>query len=64
MGTIEKDRPCEGRSNFLAENRVEAISPEITLSQRQFQALRLARLYAVNATMAETLAPLVFGTPS
>jgi hypothetical protein len=34
--------------------------PEFTLPCRQLQASRLVRLYAVNAAMAETIAPLVF----
>jgi hypothetical protein len=59
METHEKgDRP--GSPNFRSDNRVEAISPENTLSQVHFQALRLARLYAVNSAMAETIAPFVF----
>jgi hypothetical protein len=36
------------------------ISPEHTASKLQLQASRLVRLYAVNAAMAEALAPLVF----
>jgi hypothetical protein len=37
------------------------IDPESTLPlHRSLQASRLVRLYAVNAAMAETLAPLVF----
>ena len=35
-------------------------SPEFIAPQIKLQASRLVRLYAVNAAMAETLAPLVF----
>lgn len=35
-------------------------SESISSSLRRLQASRLARLYAVNAAMAETIAPLVF----
>jgi hypothetical protein len=37
-----------------------AIYSEHSLSLKQLQVSRLARLYAVNAAMAETIAPLVF----
>lgn len=36
------------------------ISPEYATPQLHLQVSRLVRLYAVNAAMAETLAPLVF----
>jgi hypothetical protein len=49
-----------GSPDFRCDNRAEAISPENTLSQIHFQALKLTRLYAVNAAMAETIAPFVF----
>lgn len=36
------------------------IDPEYASALKKLQVCRLVRLYAVNATMAETLAPLVF----
>lgn len=37
-----------------------SICSETTPALRKIQASRLVRLYAVNASMAETIAPLVF----
>lgn len=37
-----------------------SICSESTSPLRKLQASRLVRLYAMNATMAETIAPLVF----
>lgn len=37
-----------------------SINSESTSPLRRLQASRLVRLYAVNAAMAETIAPLVF----
>jgi hypothetical protein len=37
-----------------------SICPEFKSSLLHLQASRLVRLYAVNSTMAETIAPLVF----
>ena len=36
------------------------ISPEYATPQLRLQVSRLVRLYAVNASLAETIAPLVF----
>ena len=36
------------------------INPEYATPQRRLQVSRLVRLYAVNASLAEAMAPLVF----
>ena len=36
------------------------INPEYATPQHRLQVSRLVRLYAVNASLAETIAPLVF----
>jgi len=58
MLTKEKGGPAEGRpipKTILAQDSAEYTAPRL-----QLQASRLVRLYAVNASMAETIAPLVF----
>jgi hypothetical protein len=56
MATKEKARQSCGP----IPNCVLADTAECKASLLQLQASRLVRLYAVNATMAEALAPLVF----
>jgi hypothetical protein len=55
MPTKEKARANGPIPNAVYHDATETIAPQIKL-----QASRLVRLYAVNAAMAETLAPLVF----
>jgi hypothetical protein len=55
--TKEKGRPAEGSP---IPKVVLTDATEFTTSLLNFQASRLVRLYAVNAAMAETLAPLIF----
>jgi hypothetical protein len=57
MPIKEKGCPAEGSP---IPNYVLADNPEYIAPQLQLQVSRLARLYAVNAAMAETIAPLVF----
>ncbi len=54
----------KARANGPIPNAVLADLESITPSLLSLQASRLVRLYAVNAAMAETLAPLAFGVPS
>jgi hypothetical protein len=56
MAFTEKGRP-EGSP---IPNYVLADSESISPSLLNLQVYRLTRLYAVNATLAETIAPLVF----
>lgn len=56
MAETEKGRPA----GSPVPKCVLVDNSEYTAPQLQLQASRLIRLYAVNATMAETLAPLVF----
>jgi hypothetical protein len=59
--TKEKGRPEEGSPipNYVLPDNAEYIALQI-----QLQVIRLTRCCAVNAGMAETLAPMVFGVPS
>ena len=58
MAEIEKGRPAGSPipNYVLADNSDSTLSP----LRHQLQTSRLVRLYAVNAAMAEALAPLVF----
>jgi hypothetical protein len=56
MPQKEKD----GQEGRPIPNAVCQDKPEYTASHLQLQASRLVRLYAVNAAMAEAIAPLVF----
>ena len=58
MPMNEKGQPCEGRP--IPNVVVYHDAAEFKASPANLQASRLIRLYAVNAAMAETLAPLVF----
>jgi hypothetical protein len=49
------ERAPQTLSNVLPDN-TEAITPSLA----RLQASKLIRLYAVNASMAEALAPLIF----
>jgi hypothetical protein len=57
MAFKEKGRPAEGSP---IPKYVLADASDPTETAFALQVSRLARLYAVNAAMAETLAPLVF----
>ncbi len=58
MATIEKGRPAEGSP---IPKYVLADASDPTETSLALQVSRLARLYAIDVVMAETLAPLVFG---
>jgi hypothetical protein len=59
--TKEKGRLAEGSP---IPNYVLADKPEYTALQLQLQVIRLTRRCGINAGMAETLAPMVFGVLS
>jgi hypothetical protein len=58
MTTKEKGRPAEGSP---IPNYVLADKSEYIALQLQLQVIRLTRHCGVDAGMAETLAPMVFG---
>jgi hypothetical protein len=59
--TKEKGRPAEGSPipNYVLADRSEYIALQL-----QLQVIRLTRRCGVDADMAETLAPMVFGVLS
>ena len=54
------ENPAGGRGVPETDLDGRSIEPEYATPQRRLQVSRLVRIYAVHASLAETLAPLVF----
>jgi hypothetical protein len=63
MAAKEKGRQCAPIPNAVYHDTTESKASPLDLQEASplnLQVSRLVRIYALNATMAETIAPLVF----
>lgn len=55
-----KEKGCPAESSPIPKIIPRQEHPEFTTAQRDLQVARLMRYFAMNASMAEALAPMIF----